>query len=369
MKLSLSHDTLAYQLGVRPALRNRDMSKAPLQGLVKAISDFQNLDNAYDWLEVTGKNEKPMGDPHKDAIITYMLQDAVFQIQKRVDPLEPLGKYLPVLELYHEQTALRATRIFYYLVLICARESRHSNTDSHDVEQKDLRSKWGDSVVDFHQKLRKLNESLAVEKFLTEAPSVPVKLWLGFMAEHFRKHSYGHAFGGKKWAAIADVAYEFATGAKPAQLMLDVSFALAHNTAPIFNKGMLYHNSTTELIRILDVQRSGQVPQLVADGDCKTAKSGDVLLVFNSIKQAIPEFGQPGYVDWYKVEELGSVHKYPGEKKEQLASHGLPGTSKLSQMVESAKAAVAAKEAVEEALAMVQIFPGQFIKKIKRVKV
>lgn len=362
MKLSLTTDTLAYQLGVRPALQNRNMGGTSLPSLVKAIRDFRALDNLYDWAGIPNRKEPLIGNPQRDALITYLLQDAVMRVQKTVEPLAPLGKYLAVLELFHEQTALRATRMFYYLVLICARESRHSKTTSDGPKQKLLVTKWGSQVVDFHQHMVGVSENAAVETLLANPPEVPIRNWLGFMADQFRTHSYSNAFGGVKWAVIADVAYEFATGVKPAQLMLDVSFALAHNTAPIFNKGMLYENSTGELIKILDVQRSGQIPQLVSELGVLNCNDKAVLGVYDALKELIPNFAGEGYVDWYKVEELGSVSKYSECKKKQAMAHGIPGGTKAQQVVQSVKDDLV----MEAALAQIQVFPNQFIKKIKR---
>jgi hypothetical protein len=149
--------------------------------------------------------------------------------------------------------------------------------------------------------------------------------------------------------------------------MLDVAFALQHNTTAIFNKGMLFSHHNAELSKILDVQRSGQIPQLVAEQGTKKALDSDVLTMFNQCK-VIEGFAEPGYVDWYKVEELGAKGKYPVEKKAQAAQHGVPGLSKVKQEVAAVKQGIAAKAAEEEALAMVQVFPGQFIKKVKREK-
>jgi len=46
-------------------------------------------------------------------------------------------------------------------------------------------------------------------------------------------------------------------------MLLDTAFCLAHNTAPIFNKGKLFHHQdVSSLYTILDVQASGQIPFL-----------------------------------------------------------------------------------------------------------
>lgn len=379
MKLSLSPDTLAYQLGVRPALQFRDMGKAPLRKVVDALNQFQALPNAYEWLNSShvGKLEKPMGKPEKDAVVFYMLHHAVNSLRMKFHPLEPLPESaMRVLDLYHAQMALRGTRMFYYLLLICVRESRHSSGAKGSAE-KEMRAKYTDAVVNFHAEVEDMSESAAVAHFQKKPPDVPLTLWVNFMSEHFRKYSYGHAFGGEKWGVIADVVRDFVEGKTSLAMLLDTSFTLAHNTSAIFDKGMLYEHYGSDLQKILDVQHSGQIPQLVKEYGVKVAdlSANDVHEMLALCDKTIEGFSDPGYVDWYKVESLSTKSaKYPMEKKTQSKLHGTPLDSPGKEFVKHVKEEKAKVAEEQEALAMVQIFPAvagkaaQYIKKVARSK-
>jgi hypothetical protein len=382
---SLATDTLAYQLGVRPALQSRDMSSVPLKKVVEQLNEFMELDNIYDWIGHGAEhNEKIMGSPQKDALTFYMLKHAVLLLRKQYHPLEPLPpKVMKLLERYNEEVVARGTRMFYYLLQICVRESRHSSGVS-SVTEKQLRAKYTDKVVDFHGTIEPLGESMAVSKFRKEAPDVPVGLWVGFMSEHFREYHYGGAFGGEPWGRIADVARDFVKGDISLDLLLDTSFTLAHNTSPAFDKGMLFSHYDSDLLKILDVQNSGQTPALVNEKGVKVAQEMDIQVLFKLAKDAVgdPLLPKP-YVDWYKVEEDGEGlntdkkggHKanYPAEKKAQALKYGIPNEAPAKQFVQGVqmKHQQAKKEAEE--LATVVIFAGktpggkaQTIKKVAR---
>ena len=120
---SLKKDTLAYQLGVRPGVQNRDMSAAGIPGVVSSLNVFMETPVAK---SLTVPEEGFCGHPEVDALKFYMMNHAVSVIQAKVHPLEPLGKLLPLVEEYHTILAGLSSRMFVYLLLICTRESRHT---------------------------------------------------------------------------------------------------------------------------------------------------------------------------------------------------------------------------------------------------
>ena len=61
---------------------------------------------------------------------------------------------------------------------------------------------------------------------------------------------------------MTDCLVRFVSGEFSAEMMLDTVWTLAHNGGPIFNKGQFYA-CTANALRILDVQRSGQIPEAV----------------------------------------------------------------------------------------------------------
>ena len=95
------------------------------------------------------------------------------------------------------------------------------------------------------------------------------------------------------------------------------------------------------------MQRSGQIPEAVHDD---TAIAGFAATELKSIMQALP-VAFPGkigeWVDWYKVEALGSVHKYPKDKQAQEKKHGLTPEQQAAREAEGGR--LAAEKAAEEA--------------------
>ena len=364
MKQSLNKDTLAYQLGMRPALQHRDMSAIPLPGVVSSMLKYENDPNIYSFMGVPIQPivETPMGNAEVDGLIFYTLNHAVSLVRQRVHVYEPLGKYLPILEKYHVEMAVRAARMFYYLLLICTREGRHEKggTGMHT-----LYTKYGPVITDFFQGNLHVGEDSAVNKLRNKPPTVALGAYTSFLADVFYKGAWSSGYGGKKWGAVADVLRDFSNGKLTAEMMMDVAFTLCHNGGPIFNKGMLFDGGFPEIMKMLDVQRSGQIPQLVCEQAIKSSKAPNVQGIWKFCKDILgKEF--EGYVDWYLVEELGSKHQYPTEKAQQTKLHGFPSKFKAKKEAEIAKQEIAAQEKVLELKSMVEILPGQFIKKVKR---
>ena len=166
-------------------------------------------------------------------------------------------------------------------------------------------------------------------------------------------------------------------GTFSAEMMLDTVWTLCHNNGPIFNKGLMYSMYSDQLVRILDVQRSGQVPELIAH-DAKVQ-----LFVTPAMKTffqtAMSKFA-PGtfrpYVDWEVVKLLGAVHSYPAELAEQQSKHGMSPAAKEAKKIAEAKkkadaikAAEAAKKAAEAHAEFLksnwEMMPGTYVKKIE----
>jgi hypothetical protein len=105
----------------------------------------------------------------------------------------------------------------------------------------------------------------------------------------------------------------------------DTAFTLAHNNGPMFNKGMLYSNYSSEFKKILDVQRSGQIPQYLSE----KVFIGDVVPTYMAEAVVVFPAELTGTVDWYKVEALGALGNYALLKKKQvLAGKGPQGLLK-----------------------------------------
>jgi hypothetical protein len=337
---------------------------------MKSLNSCLISSNIYDTFSITdikAGNPKVMAVPEEDAMAFYLLNHAVSIIRTKVHVYEPLGKYLPILNMYHEELAVRSARMFYYLLLICTRESRHDGQSKSGPKYMSLKSTYGSEIINFHTSLKGLGSTNAADKLKTDFPNVPLGKYTKFLSDIFYKGDYGSAYGGPAWGKIADVLRDFVHGVITAEMMMDTAFTLCHNNGPIFNKGMLYQSYGHEIYKILDVQRSGQIPQLVAIPQVQAASNPYIKEMWNKCQQVIGSAFN-GYVDWYLVEELGSMKQYPDMKTLQVAKYGHPSKFKAKIELEAAKQELAAKAKLEELAVMVEITPGLFIKKVKRSK-
>ncbi len=357
MKTSLKKDTLAYQYGIRPAVILRDMSKVPLKPVVEKLNAFMEVQNLGKLVPLTTP-EKFMGNPEVDAVIFYLMNHAVAVVRQRVGLLEPLGKYLPLLDMYHNELAVRSARMFYYLLLICSRESRHEKNDLEGGFWKDIKAKYPASIIKFHKSM-KGKGSLAAASSLTEThtPECTLGQFTSYLYENFYTGKFNGGYGGKKWAVVAKVLDDFVHGRITGEMMMDTAFTLAHNGGPIFNKGMLFTMYGDELYKILDVQRAGMIPQYVAEGCYKWSDNKSILNLHSAAREIIgDEFA--GYVDWYQVEALGSVKKYSTEKQKQDKKFGINPTAHVNKPAKTFMASVADLNTAMESLG--KAFSGDF---------
>ena len=145
----------------------------------------------------------------------------------------------------------------------------------------------------------------------------------------FENVGYNHAYGGKPWAAIADTILQFLEGNTSFEVVVDTGYTLAHNTGNIFNKSIHYGHASHSLLKILDIQRSGQIPEMVVDKLNGNPHLPQLPMSINTLRDALnlirEEFPNEvgNYVDWYKVEALGGLGKYPVEKEHQDEEHGV----------------------------------------------
>jgi hypothetical protein len=140
----------------------------------------------------------------------------------------------------------------------------------------------------------------------------------------FDHGQWGGGYGGKPWGQIAKTLGDFLYGKTSLEMMCDTAYTLAHNNGPMFNKGMMYdmYSSKQGFLMILDVQASGQIPQLIVDrAKYHYIKSFDMpaLVAFTELarKHMPDEFHIE--VDWQKVED-GQAHK-PANQQHKYADY------------------------------------------------
>lgn len=357
-------DTLA-QHNLRPVKTCIDMSGADLQYVAGGYQQARDTLKARD--------KKIMSNPERDALWFYTQQHALSLISRAVDKDEPLGKFEKFVTRYHSDTQLKALRMFYYLLLICTRESRHARTTNGHL---DTLLEKHPGIAEFYRiHVRGVEKMTVADNIVKCAPMVTLGRFTNFLVDAFEIPHYQDGFGGEAWADIAHPLNDFVHGKISAEILLDTAFTLAHNNGPIFNKGMLYNNYS-DLSKILDVQRSGQIPQLVANHYNEYSKHVDGNLRTYVDKFAKLHDGFDGPVDWRQVKDIYGDAIYGEDIDKQKVAESLK-VSPLQAMKQKAevKAAKAEATAAAESLAQdlgdkmknsLEIMPGVFIPLSKR---
>lgn len=360
MKQSLQHDTLAYQLGVRPSVLLRDMREVPFGKVVTQLNKFMMGQTTGSLVDFT-TSEKPLGNPEIDGLQFYMLNHAVSLVRQKFHPYERLGDHLPILELYHRELAFKAARMFFYLILICTRESRHEKSGYSSSAWQYMHQKYP-TIKPFHSTLKGMSSEQAPHHLANNPVNITLGDYSEWLVDVFYNGSYSSSYGGKAWGKVADTLRDFVHGKTSAEMMMDTAFTLCHNNGPIFNKGMLFTGYSDEIYKMLDVQRSGQIPQMVAANETKWAPQLKTTweACYNILGQAFN-----GHVDWFLVEELGALKTYKNEKDAQVKKYGYPTKFKAKVEAEKVKKEIAAVKIAEDAKNWVEIMPGLKVKKVE----
>jgi hypothetical protein len=355
MALTDPQNTLAYH-NSRVLTSHRDMRHVHCSKVAAALQAFRDKDLSKDTV------------PETEALWFYGLNHGMALVSANRAPLEPLSDWEnEFVRLYHETMAEKAVRAFYYLLWICIRESRHNQSLAKDAPK--MKELFGDAVTNFTVSI-KGGESGISAAFVTNPPNATIGTYVDCLKWQFYNCKWNGGYGGKKWGIVTDCLSRFVDGEFTAEMMLDTIWTLSHNNGPIFNKGEFFGHYSPNLIRILDVQRSGQIPEAVLC-DVKVAAYAPTALLHRmaQLQKRFP--GKLGdYVDWETVEALGSVHKYPNEKKEQFKKHGMSEKAKAAQALAEqqakAQADADAKELADHAENWFQVMPGLEVPKIKR---
>lgn len=355
MALTDPKNTLAYHQS-RVLVQHRNMGGVPCANVAKSIKGFMKAD----------KNASQ--SPEKDALWFYGMNHATALICANRHPLEPLpADELEVIEAYHSEIVPRTVRAFYYLLLICIRESRHVG---HNPNFKTvLKAQFGEAAVDFNTMINGTGSDGAYQSFLNNAPACDVGTLVRSLQHIFYKGQFGGGYGGPAWGKVSDCLVNFVDGTFSAEMMMDTIWTLCHNNGPIFNKGMMYGHYSEHIIRILDIQRSGQIPEAVLSDNYVMAYADPKLKEAMSwVQSRFPEsIGK--YVDWWTVEALGAVKQYPGEKVSQKVKYGPSAKATKAEQDAAIKHELAIKAAKQKAEADAKkfftIMPGVKVEKIK----
>lgn len=308
-------DTLSYYKQ-RPLLAAMDLTDARLDYVMG------QYDNAKAML--VNYEGKVKANPASEALWFYLQNHAMCLVGKAVDREEPLHDFQHFVDLYHTDINRKTIRMFYYLLLICTRESRHMAAGPG----RDNLWKKHSSIYDYHSNyVQDQSHDAAVNSMLTNAPAVSLGEYTQFLVDAFQFPKYDVGFGGKNWKKVAQPLRDFVHGDITAEMMMDVAFTLAHNNGPIFNKGMLYTSfNSHELNRILDVQRSGQIPQVVLNPIKIEHVVPQMAEYVRAFAKLCPDM--LGKMNWKIVTNIKGICAYQAEVAKQNAEEA--GVSKFA---------------------------------------
>lgn len=346
-------DTLKYHKA-RPLQSNIDLSGTSLKHLMEAYPTMK--------AGLTANEGSIKAYPETEALSFYTQQHAMSLVERKLEPEEPVGKYGKFIDQYHNEMHWKTLRMFYYVLLICTRESRHAKGDAQKAK---VYAMYPD-IEYFHKNyVQDSSADAAIDAMVNNAPDVPLGHYTDFLVAMFTYPSYSAGFGGQAWKEVATPLNEFVQGRISAEIMMDTAFTLAHNNGPIFNKGMLYHTYNSAAIqKVLDVQRSGQVPQLIANHYETLAK-----YISSELATYVTDFGKldsgfSGEVDWKQVKDIHGTACYLSEIAAQKAKAPEANwKDKLKAKIELAKAKAAKLALLKGSY---EIWPGLHVPKGKR---
>lgn len=237
--------------------------------------------------------------PEGEAVRFYTLNHLAMIVRNKFTPHEVLPDWaLQVMRKYDACLQAQGRRMFTYLALITARESRHACNLAKVGPA--LVAKYGHALVKQMVATKNCSPMECAKYFMDKPPDITLSSYYNGLVEVFVTGGFSSSYGGQPWSDIAKVLASFIDGKTSMEMMLDTAFTLAHNGGPIFNKGMCYGSYTAEIYKILDVQRSGQMPEYVrTQTPCKNVPLLDTVTMVAAL---FPEaFGTE--IDWYKVEE------------------------------------------------------------------
>ena len=261
--------------------------------------------------------------PESEALEFYQLNHALALVAKRRHKLEPLpDAELQLVERYFEVASEQAQRALYYLLLITCRETRHHGSPSAALT-KAMTKEYGLTATKWVGKNFADSQSEAIHKWRFSPPDCTIGQLVGAVRKIFYYGSWPNkSYGGTRWGQVTDCLLFFINGQYSLAMMLDTVWTLCHNNGPIFNKGMLYasHDSIYEFTAILDAQRAGMIPSLIASPDIGAKYITPSITAANkAIFTLFPDL--PKCVDWDVVEQLGSKQNYANLKLDSALTH------------------------------------------------
>ena len=212
--------------------------------------------------------------PDDEAVTFYTLNHAASIVRKMFTANEPLPEWARhIMQTYTDVTMAQGERMLHYILLITVREMRHLKSHGHPTPAfwAKVEKEFGSEMHAFIELVSSHGgEETAMGKYLNEPPQVKVDTYLKGLSYGFHKSpgwcSEHESYGGPKWGQVVDAAHSMLSGVTSMEMMVDTGYTLAHNGGPIFNKSEVKvygHQNANALMTILDVQRAGQMLDLM----------------------------------------------------------------------------------------------------------
>ena len=266
----LSHTNLPFQ-------QTQDLKDVPLKTFATHVRDFLNQ----------SKNT-----PETDVLKFYFLNHAFLTISSKYSPLEPLPKPLEDL-LEYRTRAIPAicSRVLChtFLTLLYEMNWLHPEVSENDRFYVDMEHRFGRDLAQHMTQGGGGGFSLGrmgnFDKLNTTCGEYVRALFNVYTtSNHF------HAIAkDKQWIAIATVPYEFFMGQTSPEGVCDKAFSLFHWGGSIFNKNILYKVNTNEMMHLLDVQDSGQIPNWLRENKKSRFVDKDLEKIFQAFESYFPE--------------------------------------------------------------------------------
>jgi hypothetical protein len=299
----------------------RDLSNTPMPLVVAQVSNYM-------------KSSTLVG-VEDSAVMFYLLNQTVGNISTLFNKDEELPADAEnVVQLYLNDASNSSIRLFYYILLVITREIRHLH------QQKTEQPKWvatyGEHLPLFIKSLSGLGSHGAVNFLLDTCSNgmldqITLGDYVKVITDLFNTGKFSGGYGGKPWGKIAETLRKMVYGETSIEIMNDTAWTLAHNNGPMFNKGLFYKSYTPVIYKVLDVQRSGQIPELIYESLNSGLFGKEVISTFKLCSPFFKREVALG-VDWYLVESLGSLKTYHAEKVQQTKASGVVVPNKPSKL-------------------------------------
>lgn len=285
----------------RPLLMNRDISG-------NDTGDFYAQLLGY--FQKNLPTKKSIGDT---AVQFYMLNHGIALLDTTMGMDAPLTPaQCDLYQTYHKHVGEIGVRMVYDIVFMLTAMCATTHPDAYHLEV--VESSYGLKTREFIQSLAGHADKMSfwtpefsklkpvLEKARNE--SVGVKLGdairaIGYILDVRQSElSYGPL-----WRDIARMASSFFEGHKSCETTIDTAFTFCHCNGSFFEKGKLFTPVGNDLFKALDVQRSGQIPQFVAEGKNSLTIAPATKTLHAQFSKEFPNVFKAA-VDWSSVKEV-----------------------------------------------------------------